>query len=69
MRSAFAGGFGPYAGGTYTATDTTLDFTLDDASGSAHYTGTFFGRTVNNFSISLDELGVERVYGWSATAN
>lgn len=57
-----------HAGGTYTATNAALDFTLENVSGEANYTGEFFGMHVNNYALSLDELGVERVYGWSATA-
>jgi len=57
-----------HASGTYTATDTALEFTLDDASGTVQYTGTFFGLHVTDYNLSLDDVGVERVYGWSATA-
>ena len=57
-----------HAAGTYTATDTALDFTLDELSGDVQYTGSFFGLHVTDYSLSLDELGVSDVVGWSATA-
>src|SRR5436190_341965 len=38
-----------HAGGTYTATGTALEFTLDNATGTVQYTGTFFGRRVTDY--------------------
>jgi hypothetical protein len=57
-----------HAEGTYTATDTALAFTLDDVSGDVRYTGSFFGLHVTNYTLSLADLGVRDVVGWSATA-
>ena len=56
------------ANGTYSATDTTIAFTLDNVTGSVSFSGTFLGARIDGLSLSLDQLGAQQLYGWSETA-
>jgi hypothetical protein len=56
------------ASGTYTATSSTITFTLTSLSGQASFNGTVFGQPVNQ-TVSLPTIGVDELFGLSGTAS